>query len=280
MHVQLFSTGLRSALFLLVLILMCLLNPTTAWSAEVSKVKGSQVLIVDFDGSVGAEYYAVDGNGKKKAIITVNKAKGGKAIGEITKGKAAVGYTLIERSKGSSAGPRRSSKSGGRRSAINIGVLGGFSMDSMEVPTTAGTQSMTGSGFSVKGAADYAFTPSLGIRLMGGYESFSVKNSTFETKINYVTIDALARYIFMPDFMFAPWFGAGIGFAIPFSKTTNILQEDSIATSTLLYVAGGFDFRLGGNWYIPFQVDYSMFLPASDVKTSIIGIRTGLMFGF
>lgn len=281
MHVHLFSTGLRSVICLLIFLLICLLNPTTAWSSEVSKVKGSQVLIVDFDGEVGGEFYAIDGNGKKKAIINITKAKGGKAIGEITKGKAAVGYTLVARGKSSSgAGPRRGGSGKRSRSAISVGALAGYSMDNMQVPVLSRTETLTGSGFSVKGAADYAFTSSLGLRLTGGYESFAVKNTTYTTDISYVTIDALARYIFMADSMFAPWIGGGMGFAIPFSKSTNILQEDSIATSTLLYLAAGADLHLSGSWYIPLQFDYSMFLPASDVKTSIIGIRTGIMLAF
>jgi hypothetical protein len=257
----------------LVILLICLLNPPVAWSSEISKVKGSQVLVVDFDGKVGQQFFAIDGNGKRRAIITITKARGGRAIGQITKGRAAVGYSLTERRLSRS---RRGSAS----SALHLGAIFGYALDSMSVPVLNQTQDLTGSGFSVKAAADYNFSQSIGLRLLGGYEAFSVKNNIYSTDISYVTLDALGRYMFTPRSTFNLWIGAGLGFAIPFSKTTNILQEDSIATSTLLYVAGGFDIHLGGNFYFPVQVDYAMFLPASDVKTSIVGVRGGIMMGF
>jgi len=272
------SIQIKSVLIFLVILLICLMNPPVAWSAEISKVKDSQVLVVDFDGGVGEQYFAIDGNGKRKAIITITKAKNGRAIGQITKGHAAVGYTLTLRGAGGAGGSRSARRSG--TSSLYIGGIFGYSIDSMQVPVLSRTQSLSGSGLSAKAAADYAFTDSLNLRLMGGYESFSANNTSYKTNISYVTLDAIGRFLFMPKSMISPWIGGGMGFAIPFSKSTDVLEEDSIATSTLLYVAGGADLHIGSGFYIPFQVDYSMFLPASDVKTSIIGIRAGLMFGF
>lgn len=270
-----FNTRFKSLILLLVVILICLYNPSIAWSSEVSKVKGNQVLIVDFDGKVGEQFYAIDGNGKRKAIIEIKKAKGGRAIGEITKGKADVGFTLTIRTGG---GGKRAGR--GRPSPIAVGALFGYSMNSMMVPVRTTIESLTGSGFSVKGAGDYNFSESIGLRLTGGYESFAVKNATYTTTISYVTFDAFGRYLIMPESPFSVWLGAGLGFAIPFSKSTNILQDDSIATSTLLYLGGGVDLKLGENFYFPIQADYAMFLPASDVKTSIIAIRGGVMMRF
>ncbi len=269
------NSSIKSLFIILVILLICLLNPPVAWSAEVSKVKGLQVLIVDFDGAVGDQYFAIDGNGKRKAIIEIKKAKSGRAIGEITKGNAAVGYTLTVRGK--SAAPR------GRRSGasnLHIGGLAGYSMDSMSVPMTGGAVSMTGSGFSVKGAADYRLSDSLGVRFLGGYETFSVTGGGYKTSISYLTLDLLGRYLLTPDSMLGLWLGGGMGFAIPFSKSTTALQEDSVATSTMLYLSAGADIKVSEKFYFPLQFDYAMFLPASDVKTSIIAIRGGVMMRF
>jgi hypothetical protein len=269
---------LKSVIILLIILFICLFNPPVAWSAEISKVKDSQVLIVDFEGNVGSEFYAIDGNGKKKAVIHIDKAKGGRAIGKITKGKAAVGYTLIARTGGGSSGGK--GKKTGKPGAVAIGAIFGYSMDSMSVPVLSNTISLSGSGFSIKGAADITFSESIAVRLLAGYETFSAKNASWSTEISYVTLDALGRYLLMPQSTFSLWLGAGMGFAIPFSKSTNVLQEDSIATSTLLYVATGFDLKAGKTMYFPVQVDYAMFLPASDVKTTIIAVRGGVMMTF
>jgi hypothetical protein len=271
-----YKSRLKSLVIFIIILLVCLMNPSEAWTAEISKVKGTQTLIVDFDGHEGDEYFAVDGSGKKRAIIHIKKARNGRAIGEITKGKAQVGYTITPRGKGGSSKKARHSGKG----TMEIGGIFGYSMDSMSVPVLTRTENLSGNGFSAKGVIDYPFSSYLEVRLLAGYESFSAKANQFTTDISYLTLDAIGKFIVLPNSGFDPWIGGGIGFGIPFSKSTNVLAEDSIATSTLVYIAGGSDIAIGSDFSVPFQVDYALFLPASDVKTSILAVRLGAMMKF
>ncbi|MGE3974207.1 MAG: hypothetical protein AB7F59_06755 [Bdellovibrionales bacterium] len=278
----------RHFFFVIVVLIVWLSLPREAWTQEITKVRGSQVLIQNFSGNSGDTFFALDADGKRRGIIKIDRVKNGRAIGTIQKGRASPGFTLITRTGGggSSKSSRFSAKGLGK---LGIGAIAGYSMDSMSVPLASGraTVAMTGSGFSVKGVGDYNLTSSLGLRLGAGMERFSVKGSSnasgsivdYTTEITYLVLDGIGRY-FITQSDFALWVGAGVGVGIPMSKTTTILAEESIATSSLLFLAGGADLKLSGDFYIPFQVDYAMFLPASDVKTSIIGIKTGVMMKF
>jgi hypothetical protein len=271
----------RHLVYVLIFLGVLLSLPKVAWTQEITKVKGTQVLIQNFSGQTGETYFALDPSGKRRAIINIDKVKNGRAIGIIQKGKADVGYTLIARGAKSQGGSKSSSKKAS--GTFNFGGRAGYSIDSMSVPLRANTVAMSGSGFTAGAIADYNLSSTLGARLGAGYEMFSVTGSlsgtNYKTEISYFTLDALGRF-FITDPGFALWIGAGVGFGVPMSKSTNILAEESIATSTLLILAGGVDWHLGDNFYIPTQVDYSMFLPATDVKTSIIAVKLGAVMKF
>jgi len=247
-------------------------------------MKGQKVLINNFDGLQGEVYFAVDTNNKRRALIEITKVKGRRAIGRITKGRAQIGYTLMARSGLPSSKNKKASKS-----VLSLGVMAGYSMDTQSIPkiTPVETITMSGSGYSVKGVGDYYFSKNLSARLSAGYEKFYTEGNgyqtttptTFHVDISYFMLDALGRYIITPgDFAF--WLGGGFGFGIPAQKDSNIIDDSSIATTTLLTVATGMDIKISDTIYIPLQVDYSFFLPATDIKTSTLGLRAGLMMNF
>ncbi|HEX4924958.1 MAG TPA: hypothetical protein VFV50_12770, partial [Bdellovibrionales bacterium] len=68
-------------------------------------------------------------------------------------------------------------------------------------------------------------------------------------------------------------------FAVPLSKSTNILAADSITTANIIYLGLGSDIKFG-KWYMPIQVDYALFMPQTEVKTGWIAVRLGAMFPF
>jgi len=272
------SSSLKSLVIFLLILFFWLAFPRDGFTAEITKIKGQNVLITDTDAKVGDSVFAVDSNNKKRAIIEITKAKGGKAVGRIVKGKASEGFTVIP--KGSSG--KSSGFSFGKK--LGLMALFGYGIDSQSVPISGNSTPMTGTGFSGRGGVSYDITPLFGIKIYAGVESFSVQSGvtngvTYQTNITYGTVDGLGVLNVFGGGINA-WIGAGGGLAIPLSKTTNALSTDSIAATTLLHLAAGADIPMTGDLYMPLMVDYALFVPPTNVVTSIISLRAGLMLKF
>lgn len=286
----------------LILITALFLFASTSLADSVLLIKNDKALIESSSLSPGDKVFATDEEGKKKAIILIEKVKGEKAYGKITKGKAEKGMGIIKSAAGS-ASPTKEKKSRASRNRnpieekpFSIGVLIGIGFDSMTVKladsagTLVETLYMSGTGFSAKAMIDYNFTSYLGIRLLAGLEDFTVKSSAktavcnattdCRTDIMYITTDAWLRYAFVDTSSFNIWAGVGAGFWMPGSKTTNNIDESSVGTTSAIYLGLGTDIAADEDVYLPVQVDYAI-LPGSDqVTATAIAIRAGLAYRF
>ncbi len=271
--------------------------PLISQAAEVVKVKGRSAL-VELKGDpavVGDVFYLISPDGKRRAIMTISKVKGDKAIGKITKGKAQVGYTLEFRpAKGSSASARASSpstsSSGGGLQRSYWGALLGYSMDTMSVnvknalQASVGTANMSGSGFSVKGLFDYELFPQIWFRGTAGVDMFNAAGGKIcgaantdacDAKLTYVTADFIARYVFGRG-GFRPWVGGGLGLLFPASKETTALDSASISTTNVMLALGGLDWQLSPRMYVPISVEYGLLPKSDEVEANWIAIRVGI----
>lgn len=197
------STKLNKNIFW-ILTLSCFFGFNSAVNAaNISKMKGAKVLIL-MDGSnftEGEELYALNSNGKKSAIIKITQVKGEKAIGEITKGKAEEGFSVIPKSASAAGGTKTaatesdhtdsesadsgSNKTFARRKKMAGGVLVGYSMNSMSLTAQyqpsassalrSASTDLKGSSFSIKGFGDYDIMPEVTIRGSIGLEPFDAK---------------------------------------------------------------------------------------------------------
>ncbi len=268
---------------------------SSAFAADITKVKGNKALI-NLDGLEAAEgdvFFAIDSNGKKKGIIKIDKVKGDKAIGAISKGKAQVGWTLTKR------GPKAagddsvtpSSKSTKGFSASNhdtfIGAMVGYGMDSAEVTLDSGdVASLSGSGISAKGFFDYKLFPNIWFRGFGGIENFNgtggnvcTGGATCDVKIMYITFDFWGRYVFS-DKEFRPWLGGGFTLLFPMTKSSTAIVETSITTTSTYGVGGGADWFISKDSFIPMSVEYQLFPSSNQAKASIIALRVGYGMSF
>ncbi len=187
-------------------------STSQTFAASVSQLKGSKALIqLEGDSAnAGDEFYVLDSNGKRKAIIKISQIKGDKAIAEIIKGDAMLGGILKPRTNSNSENQEpaqrpaaksdkkkktdsqseEESSSGGatsflKRKKIVGGVLGGYAMNSMKLtvqnpnaPSIKEDVTLTDSSFSVKGFADYDFSSTFTVRAASGLETFAVKGTT------------------------------------------------------------------------------------------------------
>jgi hypothetical protein len=279
----------------LAIALAVFLTTVAAHAARVTVVKGQQVL-VDLAGSStpvmeGEKYFVVIG-GKKRAVITITQIKGGKAKGRILKGRAQVGGTLLATSGGRSrgGGGGGGSSSGGMFGDMTLGALGGYAMDSQSVTTictatggTAETIAMSGSGFSAKAFGDMPISGPLGVIGRAGIEQFNVSGNSscggVKTSIMYVTADLLLRYRLMEG-SFQPFAQVGLGLHFPMSKTSDVLDVNKISATSVFFFGAGLNYYTSNTMYIQALVEYGMFPPSTDVKTSMIAVRGGVGMKF
>lgn len=272
-----------------------------AVAARVSTVKNNKIMI-ELEGdsaSPGSEFFVINAQGKKVAIVKVTQVKGGRAIAEITKGTAKEGYTLQSRGGGSgsmSTKPSSSSSSGddsyydrklSQRShnGNSWGVLGGYLMNSMTVATTNMKINMSGSGFGALGYYDYALSPSIVVRAMGGLETYNVTGSNTASspsncltdcnvKLTYTSLYGYGRWNFMQG-KFKSWLGGGVGYLIPMSASSTVFNKNELGTNQTFMFAVGTDVQLDNKTYMPISLEYGLYPTTSTVKASIILLRLG-----
>lgn len=277
-----------------ILSLLLFVSFSYAFAADITKVKGNKALI-NLDGIEAAEgdvFFAIDSNGKKKGIIKIDKIKGEKAIGSISKGKAQVGWTLTKR--GSKAASQdetvspSSSKKGFTASTHDsfIGGMVGYGMDSAEVTLDSGSvASLSGGGISAKGFFDYRLFPNIWFRGFAGIENFNGTGSnvcggaTCDVKIMYITFDFWGRYVFSEK-EFRPWLGGGFTLLFPMSKSSTAIEENSITTTSTYGVGGGADWFISKDGFIPMSVEYQLFPSSNSSKAHIIALRFGYGMSF
>ncbi len=281
-------------------------------AAEVVKVKGKSVLVeLKGDPAVaGDNFYLISPDGKKRGIIKISKVKGDKAIGKLTKGKGAIGYTLeFKAQKGSTASAGGgASPSGGSMPAASHedgstewvrsywGLIGGVAVNTMNVkitgapPTNAdlGVVNMSGNGFSLKGLFDYELFSNIWFRGTTGVEMFNAaggnicgtaNNAACNAKLTYLTFDFIGRYVFGHG-NYRPWVGGGLGLLFPAQKEATALDPQSISTTNVLIVTGGLDWFISKTMYIPISAEYGLLPKSEEVEATWIAVRAGIAWPF
>lgn len=293
----------RSSLATLLLATSFVASLEIAEAGTVERVKGSQAIVSfgedEGEVAVGAKLFATE-DGKRKAILEVLQFKNGKARVKITKGKAKAGMEVAAPSAGGKTDSERgdvdtetAEETGGKKRRaprnagaatifkdMTIGFLGGYAMDSQTVKiANSVTQSMSGSGFSVRGFADIPVAGSLALLSRIGAEQFNVQSGNAKTEILYAVVDLMLKYSFAPT-GFVPFVMGGLGLHFPISKKSDVLDVNRISSTTVFYGGGGFNYVLGGSSYLQLTAEYGMFPPSNDVTTSLIAIRGGMGFRF
>lgn len=276
----------------------------SALAAKVTQVKNNKIMI-ELEGesaSAGSEFYVINGQGKKVAIVKVTQVKNGRAVADITKGTAQPGYKLQAKSGGggsSSASNSYSSSpsSGGDdyyekklsqkvHNGNSWGVVGGYLMNSMTVVTSSINAAMSGSGFGVLGFYDYALSPTITLRGMGGIETFNVAGSNSaaspgnncttdcNVKLPYISMYGYGRWNFLPG-KYKSWLGIGAGYLYPNSPQSTVFNKSDLGANQIFMFAAGTDWRLDNKTYVPISLEYGLYPTTATVKANIIYLRVG-----
>lgn len=289
------TTGLLQ----LALTLILFLSPLALKAQTVSAIKGQKALldIGDMDLAAGDRVFTLDDAGKKRSLVQIRQIRNGKAVADIVKGSPVVGHTLALSKK---AGGSNSDASSSSRPIRGLKATGGYGytfalmMNTMKISNfdPAGTVypgtynfEMTGTNFGVSGFYDYLLTREWFVRAHGAFEMFDVKksaelaicddaNSTdCNAKFMQLGLYGTFNYVFTP----APlrwWAGAGGGILIYASKDSTVLDTNKFFFNTLLMAAGGFDYFLGRNTFIPVAFEYQM-IPDKEAGVTSMVLRAG-----
>ena len=270
---------------------------SNAYAAQISKVKGDQVLIdgIDSDSPVteGDKFFVMI-DGKKKGLVEITKAKGTKAIGKIVKGKAEANAELQAASAPAPKKVAKSSKRGKGKSkkkksedddsplaGLFWGGLLGIGMDSQSVTitnTTTQTVSMSGMGYNLRAFADMPFTDQFGGIARVGIEQMNLSGSSgASTTITYLSGDILARFDIIQG-TFVPFVAAGVSINMPVAQSSTVLG--TIASVMTFPIDAGFRYSLDTDMYIIGLAEYMYFPSSANVSTSVIAVRGGLGLRF
>lgn len=252
-------------------------------------------VLIDLGGAswnVGDKLFATDGQGKKKALMQIKQVKGNKAVAEIIKGSAAQGMSLIMARAASSGGGSGSDSvvARGKRTGSAYGFSAAVMMNTMKISnfvsgSTSYSFDMTGMNFGAGMFYDYPLSSSWFVRGHGTLEMFDVKkqlgvaickggtstdcNASFMQTGFYGTFN----YSLTPA-PFRWWAGAGGGAVVYLSKTSTVLNTSKFFFNTVLMGAGGFDYYISRNTFIPVTFEYQM-IPDKEAGVTSMVIRGG-----
>lgn len=302
-------------LFLSVLTFMLLYSP---WgnATTIQAVKNNKVLI-NLEGAsvdVGDEFFIIDANTKKRfGILRISQVKPNKALGLILKGRASKGQTLQAKARSSISAdvtpemiqkgttPTAATLSGSDGGYLRVlkssyGILGGLSSNSMSANVLytgpLGTQvrstaDMKGNGLSVGGFYDYVVSTDVIARGYVGLDQFSVKGTSNEPACQK-SHDCNAEILYLATYghlkwypmktRIRPWLGAGLGYLLAASKSSNALKN--VSSFQVMSLAGGLDIQRSRREYIPISLEYTMYPPSETVKAASISIRAGWGWNF
>jgi hypothetical protein len=129
-----------------------------------------------------------------------------------------------------------------------------------------------------------------GARLLVGYETLVAKgdaptatctgSTSCEVDISYLGIEALAKYAFVQGSSMDVWVGAGLGFLLAMSKSSNILDTGKISTNQTIVGALGLDYKLSPTSFIPIQFDYAVYPDNATSSATQMILRFGYGFAF
>jgi hypothetical protein len=163
------------------------------------------------------------------------------------------------------------------RHAIGFSIMS----TSLNVRTSYYNTTMSGTGIGF----DYIFQVPLytQVSLLGdlGYHPVRVNNSSSTGEnnyfqVDYLTLTGLFKFVFNPN-QKGGWMAAGAGFILPYSKTSNVLDSDSISTNYSINFAVGTDIVSSRN-VIGLKLEYALF-PAASTSTTSTNFSQ-MIFGF
>lgn len=286
--------------WIFLLIALGLLFNSQSYAQSVSTVKGSKVLVElgSMDLNPGDRVFALDEEGRRKALLEILQSRDGKAVAKIVKGSPQVGYTLAPAKKAparassrKAAPPEETQSYVPRKSGQAWGLTAAVMMNTMKISSydqggTSYSFDMTGTNFGVGGFYDYPLTREFFVRAHGTFEMFDVQKKyptaicndlrTTDCNANFMQLGAYGslNYVFSP----APyrfWAGGGGGVLLYASKESTVVDTNKLFFNTVLMAATGIDFFSSNRTtFFPVAFEYQM-IPSKEAAVTSLVLRAG-----
>ena len=291
----------------------------SSFSAVILKIKGQKALI-DLEGASvqkGDMFDALNLYGKSKGLIEIRKARKGKAIGVLRKGKMGVSWILEPAASSTTSEddnlpplpvqykepvvpPKKKPVTKKQQSAFNthsahvIGILMGPHLNFVRLsPST----SVSGIGWRGDIIADFTLTKRLSTRLSLSYQTLVIEGRQCEQIINcklsvqYPGAGALLKINFFKYSAFHSWVGAGgaLLYPIPDQRKDMELHRNSfsgfhgtftVALGTDILLQNiQFPIQIDANWINPVVISFNPLKSgARRFKPFYLGLKLGMSF--
>jgi hypothetical protein len=274
----------------------------------VLKMKGTKAL-VDLQGesvAIGQTISVVDGRGKEIGRMKVLNSNNGKALAQLTSGKAP------EKSKAIAMKPAPAASSAATSAPAPVpaaasakkavpeeprpptygSVLLGLASNTLSLKVGDGitTQNVdnTGNSVGIGVAAERQYwQPWFRARALVAYEQFNAigaatingcNNQTSKdcrTDIKYLSAGLYAKYL--KDFnAFAFWGAAGVNLKVPVTKTSTALVESSLGVTSSYGLTLGVDYTLETGKFLTVSLEKQFYTKSESAEISTIFIRIGV----
>lgn len=265
-------------------------------------------MYIIFDKSEGGTFAKddlfniTDKSGKKIGVVELKKVKGLKAIGLLRKGKATKGNGTLFRSVSKKAkkmktlGDVKSAEQDMEAEAdlnyapdtTRLGLQFGYGSAKQDVVQADGTSAQSGKSMSAKMLVDMPLFGNFKLNMGFGAEMFEVSGTgqnaqtgvpetQISTKINFLSVDAMLKWVMFRSGSFRGYVLGGGGILHPLSKTSDSIDPGTITSLAVGEFGAGMEFKVAG-WSIPLDFIYYYFPSGDSVETSLMSVRIGFYF--
>jgi hypothetical protein len=229
---------------------------------------------------VGDILFVTDAGGSKKALVQVHQVKDNRAIAHLVKGQ------LTQEASTYRLQPAPANLNLKEKVTHAWGGLFGFAQNHMKVNVTSATAvAMSGTSFNLEGFYQRQLDGNYQVLGRFGYNSLKAKgtldtgacvgSSECSTDISYLGFDGLVMYSFYKKNQMTFWGGGGLGFLLPFAKSSNVIDTSKLGLGQKILLDVGMNYYLDAKRFVPVQLEYVIFPNNSVVSSSQIILRAG-----
>lgn len=300
------TVNLKIRSYILTFIFFAFYQPLEA--AVVTQSKNGKVLIDNQrdEVEVSQEYYLLNFEKKKVAVVRISVVKNDKSIAFIVKGQSDGTESLLLKSEASTTDkiptfrenttnvetkPTNAYRLTQKKLSVLLNLMTS-SMTALEAdsqppnPQVENVQ-MTGTSIGITAAYDIPLRSWFEFRGTLGFEPFTVSGTSMITgcdsatsrdcnaDISYLSAGAYARFDIYKS-RTSIWLAVGTIGKFPIAKKSTALKTDDLKLAGAYSFAAGLEYFMSNKIFIPFSIEQQYFISTETVKANQLSIRSGL----
>lgn len=285
--------------------------PSVSQAAVVRQFKNGKVLIENQDDEIemNQEFFLINSQKKKVALIRISKIKDNKSIGILINGTAESGEHLLlkeelpaenilkfsDNNNNDEDSPTPAYRLSSKKKSLLLNLMNN-SMSARESDAQAPTPNidevqMNGLSIGLTGTVDIPLNTWFEFRMILGYEPFTVSGTSringcdattsrdCNANISYLSAGGYGRFDIYKSKILV-WLGLGVTSKFPIAKKSTALKTDDLKLTSTYGWAIGAEYFLDHKKFIPFSIEQQYFINSDTVKAHILFLRTGVGLTF